>query len=105
MSTNNYHFNHCIIRTPVITTDDSVNFVHVIFEDIEDTTIYGRKHFAMVDHGKQKYDFHLDSISSAIDKADAASSLPLDRDGKMRDEMPDVGCFERIKSNLNNKQP
>ena len=101
----NYHFNHCIIRTPTITTDDSVNFKYVIFEDIEDTTMYGRKHFAKIDHGKQKYDFHLDSISPAIDKADATSSLPLDRDGKMRDERPDVGCFERIKTNLNNKQP
>ena len=96
-----YLFDHCVIRTPAVTTDDSVNFVNVTYEDIEDTAMYGRKHFVMVDHAKQMYDFHLDSISAAIDKADAATSLPLDRDGLMRDEKPDIGCFERTKTNLN----
>lgn len=101
----NYHFNHCIIRTPAITNEDSVNFVGVVYEDIEDTTMYGRKHFVLVDHAQQRYDFHLDSISAAIDKADVNTSLPLDRDGIMRDAAPDVGCFERIKIDSNNKQP
>ena len=87
-------FKHCIIRTPVITTDDSLYFENVIFEDIEDTISSGRKHFVKIDIDKQQYDFHLDSVSCAIGKADAVTSMPLDRDGNMRDNEPDIGCFE-----------
>ena len=94
--TSEFHFlfKHCIIRTPVITNEDSLNFKHVIFEDIKDTISSGRKHFVKVDIDKQRYDFHLDSLSSAIGKADANEIPPLDHDGVKRDDQPDVGCYE-----------
>ena len=90
-------FKNCIIRTPVITTDDSLHFEKVIYEDIKDSISSGRKHFVKVDIDKQRYDFRLDSVSCAIGKADAESSLPLDRNGIMRDDQPDIGCYEYIK--------
>ena len=93
----NYLFKHCIIRTPKITTDDSLRFENVIYEDIEDTISSGNKHFVKVDIDKQQYDFRLDSISSAIGKADTITSEPLDRYGRTRDKQPDVGCYEYIK--------
>jgi len=92
----NYAFDHCIIRTPVIETDDSVYFTNVIYEDIEDTLSTGRKHFVTFDTDNFIYDFSLDSVSIAIDKAGAERSLPLDRKGLPRDERPDIGAYEFI---------
>ncbi len=93
----NYQFVNCIIRTPRITGADSVKFARVIYEDVKDTTKYGEKHFVKLDTDNLIYDFHLDSISAAIGAADPASSSQQDRDGRERDDKPDVGCYEYIK--------
>ena len=90
-----FAFDHCIIRTPAVETDDSVYFANVAYEDPEDTLTTGRKHFATFD----TYNFRLDSLSTAIDQADPATSLPLDRNGKTRDERPDIGAYEYEKAN------
>lgn len=90
----NYSFNNCIIRTPKLTTKDSVNFVNVIFEDIKDTTCCGYKNFKKINTDNLRYDFHLDSISPAIDAGDKATSLLYDHDGILRDDKPDIGCYE-----------
>ncbi len=91
-----YTFDHCIIRTPKITTGDSVNFVDVVFEDVKDTIHYGEKHFAKIDTKNLIYNFELDSGSAAINKANPQTALPLDRKGRLRDAMPDVGAYEWI---------
>ena len=75
----NYYFSDCIIRTPKITTEDSLCFVNVLFEDIKDTLHYGQKHFMRIDTDSLRYDFRLDTISPAIDRANPLTSLPLDR--------------------------
>lgn len=93
----NYSFSDCIIRTPVIDTADSVNFTNVVYEDVTDTLTAGRKHFAMFDTVNFIYDFRLDSVSTAIDKANPETALPLDRNGKSRGTKPDIGAFEFIK--------
>lgn len=89
-----FQFENSIIRTPRITTADSVYFAHVVFEDITDTLHSGRKHFAEFDTDNLIYNFALDSVSSAIDKANPLTSLPTDRNGHQRDEKPDIGAFE-----------
>lgn len=94
-----YTFDHCIIRTPKVTTADSVNFVNVVFEDIKDTTHCGEKHFVKIDTRNLIYDFDLDSVSSAIGKANPQTALPIDRKGRQRDVLPDVGAYEWIKEN------
>ena len=87
----NYHYSHCILRTPAI--DDSLRFSNVVFEDAEDTTaVGGRKHF--VTTTDYNYSFQLDSISTAIDQGDPATAPPVDRNGLPRDERPDIGAFE-----------
>jgi hypothetical protein len=48
-----------------------------------------------VDIDTQHYDFYLDSLSTAINKGNKNYPLSNDRDGKERDELPDIGCFER----------
>ena len=87
-------FDHCILRTPKTESEGSVVFHEVVFEDVADTTSYGRKHFVRVDEGKQQYDFRLSKQSKAIDCADPAHALPTDRNGRPRDAKPDVGAYE-----------
>ena len=89
-----YSFDHCIIRTPKITTADSVHFTNVVYENVKDTTSQGQKHFMKIDAAHQYYDFRLSSKSAAIDKADPLTALPTDRSGFSRDSNPDVGAFE-----------
>ena len=96
----NYSFANCIIRTPE--PDDweieGKNFKDVVFEDVEDTISCGRKHFVLVDGDKQHYDFHLRKESAAVDKANPETSAKTDRDGRERDQLPDVGAYEYIKT-------
>lgn len=90
----NFLFDHCVLRTEKMQTDDSLKFTHVVYEDVKDTTMYGEKHFVLFDTDNLKYDFRLRKESAAIGKADAATSLPVDRNGLRRKETPDAGCYE-----------
>lgn len=91
-----YTFAHSIVRTPRDTTADSVRFSHVVFEQPADTVHGAWRHFVKIDTDSLRYDFALDSVSTAIDGGDAATSLPTDRRGKARDDRPDVGAFEYV---------
>jgi hypothetical protein len=93
----NYLFDHCVIRTPKVVTDDSIYFKNVIYEDVEDTTRGSWKHFVKIDTDNLVYDFRLDSISTAIGKADPKTALPTDRNALPRDEEPDAGAYEYVK--------
>lgn len=92
-----YMFDHCILRTVKPDTLNEEQFKNVVFENVEDTTaITGEKHFKTIDADMQYYDFHLDSLSTAID---SGTVLPngystIDRDGRERDSRPDIGCYE-----------
>lgn len=89
-----YMFDHCILRTPAI--EDTVNIRNVIWELPEDTVGTGEKHFKKIDINLIKYDFRLDSVSTAIGKAMPLSDLPFDRLGIRRDDKPDIGCYEYV---------
>ncbi|HAT62118.1 MAG TPA: hypothetical protein DCS83_06160 [Prevotella sp.] len=91
----NYTFDHCIIRTPAVTTSDSIHFTHVTYENISDTTKYGEKNFVKIDTELLRYDFHLSKISPAVNAADPLTTTEYDRDGKERDGKPDIGAYER----------
>ena len=92
----NYRFISSILRTPAV--EDAEHIIDVIFEDVEDTaSVQGDKHFKLVDINTQHYDFHLDSLSPAINKGSKDYPVSDDRDGKARDNQPDIGCFEESK--------
>lgn len=91
-----FTFEHCIIRTPKIETEDSVFFKNVIFEDATDTTQTARKHFVKIDDQTYRYDFHLASESKAINSAGPNSAEKTDHDGTARDEKPDIGAYEYV---------
>lgn len=91
----NYLFDHCLLRTPEI--KDSIKCHDNIWENVEDTTIAGWKNFYKIDTDLLQYDFHLKDSSLAIDAASSVTSLPTDRNAYMRDEKPDMGCYEFTK--------
>ena len=92
-----YFFVSCILRTPEI-TDDEERLQDVIWEGTEDVattdSVSGYNHFVTVSADLQYYDFHLDSLSPAIGRANTLYSLSSDRDGNVRDDAPDIGAYE-----------
>ena len=90
-----YRFINSLLRTPKIEDDENVQ--GVVWENVEDTAaIAGDENFKLVDIDLQRYDFHLDKKSPAIDAASTDYSLPEDRDGAARDAKPDIGCYEYV---------
>lgn len=90
----NYYFRNCLLRTPVV--EDSLRFVSVKWEAADDS-IQGKNHFKLIDEDNLVYDFHLDSLSTARQRAFTVPSLPYDRDGVTRhSETPDIGCYEYV---------
>lgn len=85
-------FDHCLLRTPEV--DDSTMCRDIIWEDVKDTIASGTKNFVNIDHVNLVYDFHLRETSLAIDAANPSTSLPTDRDATLRDDKPDMGCYE-----------
>ena len=90
----NFCFDHCVLRTEKMNTEDSLKFTNTIYENLKDTTQFGEKHFRLFDTDNLKYDFRLRKESAAIGVADTATSLPTDRRGVLRDDKPDAGCYE-----------
>lgn len=88
-----YYFTHCILRTPAITGDGAAAFDSVTFELPADA-VAGLKHFRLMDEENLKYDFRLDSLSSARGKATPLEGWTDDRRGKARGEKPDIGCYQ-----------
>lgn len=89
----NYRFVSSLVRTPEV--EDEEHFIDVLFENVEDTAaVSGDENFRLVDIDLQRYDFHLDGRSPAVGAANKDYSLPEDRDGMLRDDAPDIGCYE-----------
>lgn len=59
-----YTFSDCLLRTPPI-EDDTVNFRRIIWETPKDS-VQGGSHFVLFDERNLQYDFHLDSLSTAV---------------------------------------
>lgn len=57
-----YYFENSLLRTPAL--EDTVNCKQIIWETPDDS-IQGEKHFKLVDSDDMRYDFHLDSLSTA----------------------------------------
>ena len=95
-----YRFVNSLLRTPKI--EDDQNVVNIVWENVEDTAaISGEENFKLVDIDMQRYDFHLSEKSPAINAASPENTLPEDRDGRSRDILPDIGCYEYFKEENN----
>ena len=58
-----YLFCNSLLRTPKVENNDSA-FVDIVWETPKDS-VQGKMHFKLVDEYNLKYDFHLDSVSTA----------------------------------------
>ena len=63
-----YYFENSLLRTPIVKNaqeePDTINFVSVRWETPKDS-IQGKQHFRLIDEQNLRYDFHLDSLSTA----------------------------------------
>ena len=59
-----YAFSNSLLRTPKVETEDSIYFKNIKWETPKDS-VQGKQHFLLIDEDNLKYDFHLDSISTA----------------------------------------
>ena len=57
-----FRFENSLLRTPEVA--DTINYVSIKWESPKDS-IQGKQHFRLVDEENLKYDFHLDSLSTA----------------------------------------
>jgi hypothetical protein len=89
-----YNFEDCVIRTPRITTADSVKFARVIFEDVKDTASCGKHNFKTIDEDNLYYDFHLSPKSIAIGKGNVKTLPATNRDGLRRENLS-IGAFDK----------
>lgn len=99
----NYRFINSLLRTEKV--EDDENFINVTYEDVNDTaSVSGEDNFILVDIDKQRYNFHLNEKSPAINAAGTEWALPEDRDGRQRDELPDIGCYEFFEDSSNDNE-
>lgn len=94
---NEYLFKNCLLNT------DSVSDSH--FEQIKwdrpSKKTWGKGHFRKFDLDRLTFDFHLDSLSSAINSADVVTTSVYylyDRDNveRLTDGCSDMGCYEFV---------
>ena len=101
LTTFDYYFEHCLLRTPKV--EDTVSFSAVVWEEkvkqqsAVDSIFPAKQHFVNIDEKNLYYDFHLDSLSAARGQATSkySSLFPTDLNGVLRrKEGPDIGCYE-----------
>ena len=95
-----YKFVNSILRTDSLKSGDNIkNVIWEIADSVDvDTVSGGEKNFVLVDRNRQHFDFHLSKKSRAIDSATTEGGyiMPTDRDGRRRDDHPDIGCYEFV---------
>jgi len=84
----NYFFDHCLVRVDTLSTDDPEHWKALV-KNVDPRFI-----------SQVHWDYRLDSLSPAQDKADMhySSYFPRDMLGNSRfsDKGPDIGAFERV---------
>ena len=91
----NFRFVSSLLNT-MSAADDDESFMNIVWDD-KGIKPFGKEHFALIDNSVYKYDFHLDSLSSARGIADGEYSalFSTDLDGVARPaENSDAGCFQ-----------
>ena len=77
-------------------SEDSVYFTNVVYENVNNTSSNGEKHFNLISADTQHYDFHLAKESEAIAKGNAETIPTVDREGRKRGVKPCIGAFEYV---------
>jgi len=84
----NYIFDNCLVKVDTLNTSNTEHWVNII------------KNMNPRFMNTVEYDYHLDTLSVAKDRANPEYALyyPLDLDGisRLKDKGPDIGAFERV---------
>ena len=91
----NYRFVSSLLNTKA---SDDENFVNIVWDDKKNVP-FGKEHFRMIDNSVYKYDFHIDTLSTArgIAAEEYAALFPMDLSGVARPaERADAGCFQFV---------
>jgi hypothetical protein len=92
-------FDHCVIRTPVVTGADAVMMKDVIYENPDDSSTNPENKFVLYDLQNFFYDFTPKDGALSVKAATPLPDITIDRKGNSRDSStPDVGCFETNKT-------
>lgn len=96
-----YLFSHCFLNT--VESDDEDRFVDIVYDKKEkesngDPTMHAEENFILFDSYNFLYDFtpKAESAIRGIAETTYLSEYPTDRYGRMRDNMPDAGCYEYV---------
>jgi len=65
----------------------------VLMETPNDS-VEGKAHFVDIDEDNLRYDFRLDSLSTARGRALPMPAYADDRYGRLRGDKPDAGCYQ-----------
>jgi hypothetical protein len=84
-------FRNCIVQVDdLLDPDEYPDFFTTLCQNCIEYT-FGDSLFA----DENEFDYHLDTLSIAEEKAVPLSGITLDLDGRLRDVMmPDIGCYE-----------
>ena len=92
----NYRFVSSLLNTKA--DDEDENFVNIVWDD-KDSSPFGKEHFCLIDNSIFKYDFHIDSLSTArgIASDEYSSLFPSGLSGVLRPaENADAGCYQFV---------
>lgn len=93
----NYLYQNCLLNTKEV--EDGSHIVNSLWEN-DKAVVTREKNFApSFDLEKLLFNFTLSESSQAVDEGDVTIGLqyPTDRQGRARDNKPDIGCYELIK--------
>lgn len=92
-------FDNCLLRIGSFKEMATDN----ILEDINDTTVYGEKNFRIIDNKNMIFDFRPSVNSKMIGTANKNTVCKKDLNGIIRDQNPDLGAYEFIRTEKNIK--
>lgn len=92
--------NYCFVSSLLNTKadDDDESFVNIVWDE-KDNSPFAKEQFRLIDNSVYKYDFHIDSLSSArgIATKEFAVLCPMDLSGVQRPlEQADAGCYQFV---------
>lgn len=89
----NVSFQNCIVRVDELLDPEGL-YVNFLSEQCDPCINATRDDLLFLNPNED--DYHLDSLSIAIGQAIVLPGFEKDLEGNMRDDMPDIGCYERV---------
>lgn len=88
-----YNIHDCLLKT---VKNDSLKkeYIHDIIYESNDSAVNSAMNFRKINDDSLYYDFHLDSLSKAIESGNKLYATEKDIEGNIRKAKPSMGCYE-----------